>query len=51
MAYKTPGVYIKEISVFPPSVAEVEAYRAYVDPQLEALLDLARNFSIKRSAC
>lgn len=23
MAYKTPGVYIKEISVFPPSVAEV----------------------------
>ncbi len=24
MAYKTPGVYIKEISVFPPSVAEVE---------------------------
>lgn len=24
MAYKTPGVYIKEISLFPPSVAEVE---------------------------
>ena len=24
MAYKTPGVYIKEISKFPPSVAEVE---------------------------
>ncbi len=24
MAYNTPGVYIKEISVFPPSVAEVE---------------------------
>ena len=24
MAYKTPGVYIKEVSVFPPSVAEVE---------------------------
>ncbi len=23
MAYKTPGVYVKEISVFPPSVAEV----------------------------
>ena len=24
MAYRTPGVYVKEISVFPPSVAEVE---------------------------
>lgn len=24
MAYKTPGVYIKEVSLFPPSVAEVE---------------------------
>ncbi|MBN1340827.1 MAG: phage tail sheath subtilisin-like domain-containing protein [Bacteroidales bacterium] len=24
MAYKTPGVYIKEISLFPPSVAQVE---------------------------
>ncbi len=24
MAYKTPGVYIQEISVFPPSVAQVE---------------------------
>ncbi|TRY29856.1 phage tail sheath family protein [Aliiglaciecola sp. M165] len=24
MAYKTPGVYVKEISIFPPSVAEVE---------------------------
>ena len=24
MAYKTPGVYIEEISVLPPSVAEVE---------------------------
>lgn len=24
MAYKTPGVYIEEISLFPPSVAEVE---------------------------
>jgi len=24
MAYKTPGVYVEEISVFPPSVAEVE---------------------------
>src|SRR5688572_16742961 len=24
MAYKTPGVYIEEISVFPPSVTEVE---------------------------
>lgn len=24
MAYKTPGIYIKEISLFPPSVAEVE---------------------------
>jgi phage tail sheath protein FI len=24
MTYKTPGVYVKEISVFPPSVAEVE---------------------------
>lgn len=24
MAYKTPGVYVKEISLFPPSVAEVE---------------------------
>ncbi|WP_169219289.1 hypothetical protein [Brasilonema sp. UFV-L1] len=23
-AYKTPGVYVEEISVFPPSVAEVE---------------------------
>ena len=23
MAYKTPGVYVKEVSVFPPSVAEV----------------------------
>jgi len=25
MAYKTPGVYVEEISVFPPSVAEVES--------------------------
>ena len=24
MAFKTPGVYIKEVSLFPPSVAEVE---------------------------
>src|SRR3954468_21302288 len=24
MAYKTPGVYVEEISKFPPSVAEVE---------------------------
>ena len=24
MAYRTPGVYVKEISLFPPSVAEVE---------------------------
>ncbi len=24
MAYKTPGVYVKEVSIFPPSVAEVE---------------------------
>ena len=24
MAFKTPGVYVEEISVFPPSVAEVE---------------------------
>lgn len=24
MAYKTPGVYVKEISTFPPSVAQVE---------------------------
>lgn len=24
MAYKTPGVYVEEISLFPPSVAEVE---------------------------
>ncbi|MEG3437619.1 phage tail sheath C-terminal domain-containing protein [Pannus brasiliensis CCIBt3594] len=24
MAYKTPGVYVQEISLFPPSVAEVE---------------------------
>ncbi|MEM9933699.1 MAG: phage tail sheath C-terminal domain-containing protein [Bacteroidota bacterium] len=24
MTYKTPGVYVKEISIFPPSVAEVE---------------------------
>lgn len=24
MTYKTPGVYVKEISLFPPSVAEVE---------------------------
>jgi len=24
MAFKTPGVYVQEISLFPPSVAEVE---------------------------
>ena len=24
MAYSTPGVYVEEISVFPPSVAQVE---------------------------
>ena len=24
MTYKTPGVYVEEISLFPPSVAEVE---------------------------
>lgn len=24
MSYKTPGVYVKEVSIFPPSVAEVE---------------------------
>ena len=24
MAYKTPGVYVKEVSLFPPSVAQVE---------------------------
>ena len=35
MTYKTPGVYVKEISVFPPSVAEVEtaipAFIGYTD--------------------
>ena len=24
MAYKTPGVYVQEIALFPPSVAQVE---------------------------
>ena len=24
MAYKTPGVYVKEVALFPPSVAQVE---------------------------
>ncbi|RLA36302.1 MAG: phage tail sheath family protein, partial [Gammaproteobacteria bacterium] len=39
MAYKTPGVYIKEISAFPRSVAEVEtaipAFIAYTEKAVE----------------
>ena len=31
MTFKTPGVYVKELSIFPPSVAEVEtAIAAFV---------------------
>jgi len=40
MAYKTPGVYIKEISLFPPSVAQVEtaipAFVGYTEQALDA---------------
>lgn len=48
MAYKTPGVYIKEVPLFPPSVAQVEtAIPAFVgytekaaDPNGKVLTDL-----------
>ncbi len=44
MAYKTPGVYIKEVSVFPPSVAEVEtaipAFIGYTEKAVEKGEDL-----------
>jgi phage tail sheath protein FI len=44
MAYNTPGVYIKEVSVFPPSVAEVEtaipAFIGYTDKAEERGEDL-----------
>ena len=40
MAYKTPGVYIKEISKFPPSVAEVEtAIPAFIGYTEKAEID------------
>lgn len=38
--YKTPGVYIKEISIFPPSVAEVEtAIPAFIGYTESAVID------------
>jgi uncharacterized protein len=48
MAYKTPGVYIKEVPLFPPSVAQVEtaipAFVGYtekaIDPNGKLLTDL-----------
>lgn len=48
MAYKTPGVYVKEVPLFPPSVAQVEtAIPAFVgytekaaDPNGKLLIDL-----------
>ena len=37
--YKTPGVYVEEISLFPPSVAEVEtAIPAFIGYTEKALL-------------
>jgi len=39
-AYKTPGVYIEEISKFPPSVAQVEtAIPAFVGYTDKAVVD------------
>ncbi len=47
MAYRTPDVYIKEISVFPPSVAEVEtavpAFIGYTEKAMEFSTDDLRN--------
>ena len=44
MAFKTPGVYVKEVSVFPPSVAEVEtaipAFIGYTEKAQEKGEDL-----------
>jgi phage tail sheath protein FI len=44
MAYKTPGVYVQEISGFPPSVAEVEtaipAFVGYTEKALKKGVDL-----------
>jgi phage tail sheath protein FI len=44
MSYKTPGVYVKEISIFPPSVAEVKtaipAFIGYTEFALKSGKDL-----------
>ncbi|MBC7508967.1 MAG: phage tail sheath family protein [Ferruginibacter sp.] len=43
MAYKTPGVYVEEISTFPPSVAEVEtAIPAFIGYTVKAVRNGAK---------
>ena len=47
-AYKTPGVYVEEISVFPPSVAEVEtAIPAFVGYTEKATKSTANDLNLK----
>ncbi|GGA83659.1 hypothetical protein GCM10011369_27100 [Neiella marina] len=47
-AYKTPGVYVEEISVFPPSVAEVEtAIPAFVGYTEKASKSTANDLILK----
>jgi hypothetical protein len=47
-AYKTPGVYIEEIPVFPPSVAEVEtAIPAFVGYTEKAIKSTANDLILK----
>lgn len=47
MAYKTPGVYVEEKSIFPPSVAQVAtaipAFIGYTEKATERLIDDLRN--------
>lgn len=46
--YKTPGVYVEEISVFPPSVAEVEtAIPAFIGYTEKAMKNAANDLILK----
>ena len=53
-AIKTPGVYVEEISLFPPSVAEVAtaipAFIGYTEKALDANLKLLTNTPVKISS-
>ena len=51
MAYKTPGVYIKEVPLFPPSVAQVEtaipAFIGYTETAVDPYGKVLTNLPVK----